>query len=109
MYLKSTHPYNNNNSVYNFFFHPQHFSDKRVVALAVITHIAISILTCTIYQAFFWCVNRWDDRKLQVWKRKHENQPDSGINIPRKISDSLDTLFNCENVVSKIPYFKTTK
>lgn len=67
------HPYEQNDKCYNFFFHPLHQSngritDKPLAAWAIITNIALTILTGMIWQIVFWAVNQWDEKSVQVWK-----------------------------------------
>lgn len=64
----SVHPYDSNSSIYNTLFHPLHKEENKTIA--IVTNIALTILTGFLWQVAFWIVNRLDDRKLSKWKEQ---------------------------------------
>lgn len=97
------HPYNKNNEVYNFFFHPLHFK-KDVSVLSVITNIFISVITLGLWQIAFWVVNRLDHKRVEAWEKKRGEALEkiSKVKIAKTVKKSFDILFGCENVFHKI-------
>lgn len=78
------HPFDNNSQVYNFLFHPLHKAkeNKLKAALAVITNVALSILTCFVWQIPFWIINQLDNRKLKVLNTPLAITPSANASAP---------------------------
>ena len=76
----NTHPYDSNSNIYNVLFHPFHKKENKT--LAIITNVALTIITGFLWQIPFWILNRIDNRKIVQWK--------ASINI--KGTENTDTI-----------------
>lgn len=77
------HPYDKNSSVYNFIFHP--FHNKKLKIIALVSTIALTILTGFMWQIPFWIVNRLDQRQVNEWKSQTDHE------IPRQVQEAFRT------------------
>lgn len=62
----NVHPYSSNSDIYNALFHPLHKKENKT--LAIVTNVALTIITGFLWQIPFWILNRIDNRKVVQWK-----------------------------------------
>jgi hypothetical protein len=68
-FMSAVHPYNKNSEVHNFLFHPLHGGKKAKTSLSILTNIFMTLITGGLWQIPFWIVNRYDHKKIEVWKK----------------------------------------
>jgi 1-acyl-sn-glycerol-3-phosphate acyltransferase len=89
----SLHPYNQNSNTYNFFFHPNH--NKNTKILSIIVNIALSIFTLGLYSIAFFVINIRDNYNLKKWKINQDNlSKDSPNFVANTINKDNGKQFN---------------
>ena len=78
------HPYNSNSELYNILFHPLHKKENKI--LAIVTNIALTIITGSLWQIPFWILNRIDNRKVVQWKANNNPKGSGNIDTIGRIS-----------------------
>lgn len=87
------HPYDNNSKIYNFFFHPLHQEDLKVIS--IITNIFLSIFSLGTWQIPFWIVNRLDNKEIDLWNQQKKTKVEEATtNIFPKNPSNPDSTTN---------------